>query len=86
MKCPYYEQQTFIRFTDKVPKETVYSVCAGTLEKDRCACGGDRCKCDFYPTIREKAYKERLINDIKIAYENLGSLINELIEKEENKK
>lgn len=31
-----------------------YSVCLGTKECDRCTCGGDRSKCDFYPENRTK--------------------------------
>lgn len=34
------------------------SMCYGTKERDRCSCGGDRTKCDFYPEVREKARKE----------------------------
>lgn len=86
MKCGCYTQQHYIRFVGMEKIEEIVPVCAGTMEQDRCDCGGDRCKCNFYPATREKARKERLIRDIKIAYENLGSLINELIEKEENKK
>jgi len=29
--------------------------CYGTKEMERCNCGGDRSKCDFYPEIRENA-------------------------------
>ena len=31
--------------------------CMGTRERDRCDCGGDQSKCDFYPEIREKHRK-----------------------------
>lgn len=31
-----------------------YGVCYGTKKCDRCACGGDRSKCDFYPENRTK--------------------------------
>ena len=28
------------------------AVCWGTKEQDRCSCGGDKSKCDFYPLKR----------------------------------
>lgn len=86
MKCPYYEELHHIRFVDMEEKDTFVPVCNGRLERDQCNCGGDRCKCDFYPEIREKACKERSLKELKIVYETLGVLIKELIEREENKK
>ena len=35
------------------------SECWGTRERDRCFCGGDRTKCDFYPEIQEEALREQ---------------------------
>ena len=40
--------------------EVKYGVCLGTKEIDRCNCGGDESKCDFYPEKRKKA--EKLLN------------------------
>ena len=40
--------------------EMKYGVCLGTKEIDRCKCGGDESKCDFYPEKRKKA--EKLLN------------------------
>ena len=37
--------------------ETKYGVCLGTKEVDRCNCGGDESKCDFYPEKRKVAQK-----------------------------
>lgn len=34
------------------------SQCNGTLIHNRCVCGGDCAKCDFYPEVREKAQNE----------------------------
>jgi hypothetical protein len=31
--------------------------CWGTAERDACSCGGDKSKCDFYPSVREKGKK-----------------------------
>ena len=37
-----------------------YGVCLGTKEADRCNCGGDESKCDFYPEKRKAA--EKMLN------------------------
>ena len=37
--------------------EMKYGVCLGTKEVDRCNCGGDESKCDFYPEKRKVAQK-----------------------------
>ena len=37
--------------------EMKYGVCLGTKEIDRCDCGGDESKCDFYPEKRKAAQK-----------------------------
>ena len=37
--------------------EVKYGVCLGTKEVDRCNCGGDESKCDFYPEKRKVAQK-----------------------------
>ena len=33
-------------------------VCNGTKEREKCNCGGNCAKCDFYPHIRERAKEE----------------------------
>lgn len=38
--------------------EMKYGVCLGTKEIDRCNCGGDESKCDFYPEKRKVAEKK----------------------------
>ena len=38
--------------------EMKYGVCLGTKEIDRCNCGGDKSKCDFYPEKRKAAEKK----------------------------
>ena len=37
--------------------EMKYGVCLGTKEQDRCNCGGDESKCNFYPEKRKAAEK-----------------------------
>ncbi len=31
--------------------------CWGTQERDACSCGGDKSKCEFYPSVREEEKK-----------------------------
>jgi hypothetical protein len=31
--------------------------CWGTAERDACSCGGDKSKCDFYPSVRKEEKK-----------------------------
>lgn len=38
--------------------EMKYGVCLGTKEVDRCNCGGDESKCDFYPEKRKASEKK----------------------------
>ena len=59
-KCNCYVNQKVFRNYDPLfgRKEEVVGVCNGTKERDICSCGGDRTKCDFYPEVREKAFKE----------------------------
>lgn len=33
--------------------------CWGTKERDICSCKGDKCKCGFYPHIKQKALEEK---------------------------
>lgn len=46
-KC-YHDEKNFL---GKV------GVCWGTAERDACSCGGDKSKCDFYPSVREEEKK-----------------------------
>ena len=60
-KCDCYHLQTerMYTFHPLTRQPTGYDidvgVCWGTKERDRCGCGGDPTKCDFYPEIRLKA-------------------------------
>jgi hypothetical protein len=58
-KCDCYHIQSTIKYKDDcIPFMAHDGVCWGTREQDICSCGGDRTKCDFYPDVREKAFKE----------------------------
>lgn len=47
---PYSESRRFVQIEGE---------CWGTPEKDTCYCKGDKCKCDCYPEIKQKALKEK---------------------------
>lgn len=55
-KCECYEEKEVVDSCLYVRK--LVSICNGTKERDECCCGGDPAKCDFYPEIREKAYRQ----------------------------
>lgn len=33
--------------------------CWGTPERDTCHCGGDKCRCDIYPHVKDRALTEK---------------------------
>ena len=35
-------------------------------ERDACSCGGDKSKCDFYPTVREEEKKSLTNYDLVV--------------------
>ena len=43
----------------KTPYTMEVGECWGTMERDRCDCGGDRSKCDFYDYIRKEAFEPK---------------------------
>lgn len=47
---PYLELKRFVEFDGE---------CWGTKEREICFCKGDKCKCDVYPYIKEKALEEK---------------------------
>lgn len=51
--------------------------CWGTKEKDVCDCDGDRSKCSFYKSVREKAAVEKNNSDIKNVFNEIENLIGE---------
>lgn len=81
-KCNCYEERTEKHyFTDferglnyaygktAEYENRTYGVCGGTKECERCSCGGDKSKCDFYPEERKKQKaKDGLFDKIKLFY------------------
>lgn len=47
-----------VRIDSIYGNEVKYGVCLGTKEVDRCNCGGDESKCDFYPEKRKAVEKK----------------------------
>lgn len=48
----------FAKTGELITKEKVkVAHCWGTKNCEPCKCGGDECKCDFYPDVREEARK-----------------------------
>ena len=56
-QCKCYETRLEPIETNSIFQHT-YGVCLGTKEVDRCNCGGDESKCDFYPEKRKEAEKK----------------------------
>lgn len=68
-KCDcYVEDRQLSDYTPLMkPIYKTVSLCFGTKERDRCSCGGDRTKCDFYPEVKEKAIQEE--NSLIVTYD-----------------
>ena len=75
-KCDCYcvEEQIVGWTNSGKPKVILVSRCNGTRERDECSCDGDRAKCNFYHSVREKAFKEtdEVISGIPIGYGDLA--------------
>lgn len=61
-KCESYhtrERYIYDPYITTMKHTIVEGECWGTPERDTCHCGGDRCQCDIYPHVKEKALKEK---------------------------
>lgn len=58
-------------------EDTYVGICLGTKEVDRCSCGGDRSKCDFYENVRQEAQDKN--QSLNTTYEQAFSKIENLI-------
>ena len=82
-KCDCYrlepERHYFVDKYDAPIYENInVSRCLGTKERDVCDCGGDRSKCSFYESVREKASeKEKNLSTTKNVLEEIEDLIGE---------
>lgn len=89
-KCDCYQFETKRRYLSNIDKITYtlaterlapeyideeVGVCYGTKEKDVCNCGGDRRKCSFYETVREKTAEEKNLSTSKSVLEEIEDLI-----------
>lgn len=63
---PYLESKSFVEIKGE---------CWGTKERDICYCKGDKCQCDIYPHVKQKALKEKELkqkdNNLKHIKESL---------------
>ena len=65
-KCESYhtiERYLYDPYTSSQKHTIVEGECWGTMERDTCHCNGDRCKCDIYPHVKEKALQEKYIKE-----------------------
>ena len=54
------------------------SRCWGTKEKDRCSCGGDKSKCNFYERVQAEAAEEKKnLSTVKDVLEEIEGLIED---------
>lgn len=65
-KCSSYHTHRFTTYSDYGLTTTTqeYGVCYGTKECERCNCGGDKSKCNFYPELRVEAEFDKLKNSL----------------------
>ena len=61
-----------------IPHTFSRGVCWGTKEEDICSCEGNRCNCDFYADVREKAKQEKREENIPTRISDLIIKINGL--------
>ena len=61
-KCEYYhtiERTVYDSYTQSPRFIEIDGECWGTPERDICYCKGDRCRCDCYSHIKQKALEEK---------------------------
>lgn len=61
-KCEAYhtrERYIYDPYITTMKHTIVEGECWGTMERDTCQCNGDKCQCDIYPLVKEKALKEK---------------------------
>lgn len=61
-KCESYhtrERYIYDPYITTMKHTIVEGICYGTKERETCDCEGNECYCDFYPAVREKAFKEK---------------------------
>lgn len=64
-KCKCYRTKTDKFYTyHQITSQPVahyieVGVCDGTAECEKCSCGGNKEKCDFYPSVRNQKYDDK---------------------------
>lgn len=75
-KCDCYEIITELHYTynpvtgSPIANYREAGRCIGTKEQECCSCGGDECKCDFYPEVRAKGRKKRYNHTVNELQDN----------------
>ena len=67
-KCEAYhtrERYIYDPYITTMKHTIVEGECWGTMERDTCYCNGDKCQCDIYPHVKEKALKEKQQQECK---------------------
>lgn len=69
-KCECYEQYVehrtcYTKHGRTYDEPVLCGRCTGTKEVDRCHCGGDESKCDFYDYVRERAKKKNVVKNAR---------------------
>lgn len=81
-KCDSYhlqpEQHYFVeKYGAPIYENINVPRCWRTREKDICDCDGDRLKCSFYKSVREKAAEEEKLSTSKDVLKEIEGLIRE---------
>lgn len=61
-KCECYHSQEKIVYDPYIQSQRFVEIegeCWGTKEREVCFCKGDKCQCDIYPHVKQKALKEK---------------------------
>ena len=79
-KCDCYHLEPERHYFADENGASIYEIinvprCYGTREKDVCDCDGDRSKCSFYKSVREKAAAKKSNSDIKDVFDEIENLI-----------
>lgn len=70
-KCDCYDEREEC-ISNCPPTFRTYGVCLGTKEIDRCSCGADPSKCNFYESVRKKAKKTMNTAEMYLAAKENG--------------
>lgn len=85
-KCESYhtrERYIYDPYITTMKHTIVEGICYGTKEQETCHCEGNKCYCDFYPEVREKALKEKQRGQKAKDLKNIKELLESYLESNE---